>query len=103
MNPDSFWNATVREAILMVRGYDERELAEYRRIRLLRYDQYCLNTKESDRVSMEEWMPLDGDPTPEEMEEIKQEMDRQKEAEYYNAIAYYEQHGVNIFNGGKHT
>lgn len=94
MSPESFWGSTLREVVLMIQAYDEKELAELRRIRLIRYDTYCVNTEESKRVSIYEWMPLEGDPTQEDLIEMGRTKEQQIQNDYDSAIEYYKQHGV---------
>lgn len=94
MTPESFWDSTVREVLLMIKAHDQRELNEYRRLRLLRYDTYCLNTKEGDRVAIYEFMKLPGDPTPEEIAEMNLDAESQRQNELQDVYNAYKQAGI---------
>lgn len=94
MLPEGFWDSTVREVLLVIKGHNQRELNEYRRLRLQRYDTYCVNTKIEERVSIYEYMPLDHDPTDEEVEELKKMSEEEMQKEYENAKLFYKAHGI---------
>lgn len=55
-----------------VSAYDDHTADAWHRTRLSSYIVYCSNTKEEDRVDIYEFMPLRGDPTPEELADKKQ-------------------------------
>lgn len=85
MNPEMFWEATLLEVMLMIRGYREREKEEWQRTRILAYMTYCANTKQDERKTVEQFMPLPGD---EKSVEVSSEEELQR---FYNeTMAWYD-------------
>lgn len=78
----------------MIRAFDQRELMELRRLRMLRYDTYCIYTKEEKRVSIYEYQKIEGDPTPEELAEMEQEQQDERQREIEEVYKYYQQVGA---------
>ena len=80
----------------MIDGYTNREVQEWRRIREINYLHYCLNTKEGDRKSKYEYMQLKGDPTEEELAEMKKQEEEEDVKRYYETIQYYHKNGIDF-------
>lgn len=92
MTPECFWHSTPREVALTIGGYYERELTIDRRIRLLRYDTYCLNTEENKRVSIYEYQPIEDDPTPEQIEQQRIEREQEEQKSLQEKYDFIKQH-----------
>lgn len=95
-NIEDYDSATIADVLLTVDGYHLRISEEWQQTRMTNYMIYCALTPPKNRKSIYEWLPLDGDPSP---EELKSEMDARKER--LKAVAeIYEREGyINTKNG----
>lgn len=60
INSNDFWLMSYKEIILAMRGYQERELEEWKRTRYVAYMIYCSVPKKkgTSNMSIERFMPL---------------------------------------------
>jgi hypothetical protein len=92
MTPEGFWDATIKEVFLMTKAFFKKELNELKRVRLLRYDIYCACAKATERVGIYEYMPLEDDPTEEEVRVESEDFSRKEAARLTEAYEYYKQY-----------
>lgn len=64
IQPDVFWNLTYRDLSNYLKGYEKRNLDEWRRTRIQAYMVYAVNCTKEERQGIVEWMPL-GEEKPE--------------------------------------
>jgi hypothetical protein len=62
----------------MLRSYEERLNDQWKQTREIVYMIYCSVSEAKGRESIFEFMPLPGDPTPEEIKQMKMQMMRKK-------------------------
>ena len=60
LKPSEFWDITEREFVAHIKGYRKAQNERWRMARLQAYMTYKMNVGK-EGVSMEEFMPLDGD------------------------------------------
>lgn len=87
------WRCTLGEIFSAINGYEKR-LYEFRTgVRLLSFTMYSLITKESERVSIFDYCPLEGDPTPEERRFMELQEEQRAKEQALHDIALYKQLG----------
>lgn len=82
----------MREVLLMIDAFGDTETEAWKRTRFQSYILYCTVTDENKRRSIYEFLPLESDPTPEEIERMQlEEEERQKNeaVEIYNSMKDY--------------
>lgn len=87
MNPETFWNATIRDVLMMIKGFNLRENEAWKRLRFSAYITYCTSTDVNKRVPIYQFLELNGDPSPEEIAQIESKQAAREEQEL---IAAYE-------------
>ena len=71
LTPDGYYDATLGEVLLFVAASRDKENREWQRARFVAYTQYCGTVESKSRVSIFEFLPLPGDPTPAQLEKMK--------------------------------
>ncbi|CAB4140283.1 hypothetical protein UFOVP402_18 [uncultured Caudovirales phage] len=80
-----FYENTIAENIVVIRAKKDNEGVTEQRLRTLMYVLSLPHIAEKDRKDIYEWMPLPGDPTPEERKAM-QEKAMKKEFDQYEEI-----------------
>lgn len=93
MKPDEFWDCTMSDILLTVEGHQAREIDEWRRTRFLGYLIYCSVTDNNKRESIFNFLPLDGDPSEEELKKIEQQENDLRLKEFEEAYNFYKKGG----------
>ena len=60
--PNDFWRMSWKDFQVMVMAAERKEVNEWRRFRFIGWMQYAANTTENPRKTIEQFMPLPGDP-----------------------------------------
>lgn len=68
ITPGEFWDLCFEETLLLINGYYDRVNAEWQQTRLIVYTIACTVTEPDKRQHIFDFLPLKGDPTPEERE-----------------------------------
>jgi hypothetical protein len=92
MKPFEVMRCSIPEILAFIDGYYRRLRHSWEQSRILAYSIYAVVTDENRRDSIEDWMPLWFDPSPEEraaagkIERAKQGMVAEKEIEHYRSL-----------------
>jgi hypothetical protein len=71
--PDDFWRMSWKDFQVMIMASERKEVNEWRRFRFIGWMQYAANTTENPRKTIEQFMPLPGDPVKEKGKAMTEE------------------------------
>jgi hypothetical protein len=93
-----FWDATIREVLLSIKAMRIRETVQWQMTRFSSYIVYCSVTDKDKRETMYQFLKLDGDPSPEEIEKLQNQQQEEEVSEkvriYEQTTEYYKQVGA---------
>lgn len=87
------WRCTLGEIFSAIKGYEKRLYQYWNATRFLSYTMYSLVTDQSKRESVYDFMPLEGDPTPEERRFLELQEEQRAKEQALHDIALYKQLG----------
>lgn len=93
LKPFEVWRCTLGEIFSTINGYEKRLYQYWNATRFLSYTMYQLVTKPADRENIYDYMPLEGDPTPEERKFMELQEQKRAEEQALHDIALYKQFG----------
>lgn len=81
MQPADYYNSSLETTRAVLTGYELRQVDQWKHTRYLAYITSCTVTEEKNRKELFDFMPLPGDPSPEERQAAKELITAKKKKE----------------------